>query len=258
MPAHHRALNRPIRPSSLCIIAFCVLSAADVLRLVNRSGSSQLGFVSLPRRSSLVAVRQQTNSDEHPSRTFCFLRPPSSFHHPATLLKPIWDEVYKRLGRDSALVNAFQKDLVESTDRITQRERTNKGPDTTNGQDLHRQISAIAQDRLDMNVQTNFQIKVGKEHIAVGEQVCEVVQTITRFKDNIVPAVTSKPHAFLAWAGILTILLLVSNPVTQTQDAVEGLATSHVFLFSVELWKKHMTCRLLHLLKGKGYSPLKR
>jgi hypothetical protein len=85
MPAHHRALNRPIRPSSLCIIAFCVLSAADVLRLINRSGSSQLGFVSLPRRRSLVAVRQQTNSDEHPSRTFCFLRPPSSFHHPATL-----------------------------------------------------------------------------------------------------------------------------------------------------------------------------
>ncbi|KAL3446091.1 hypothetical protein BJX65DRAFT_309330 [Aspergillus insuetus] len=104
--------------------------------------------------------------------------------------KPIWEEVYDRSREDGHLLDASQKDL--------------------DIRDVKRQISVIAQARLDMIVQAKFHLKVGEKHIAVGEQVSKVVQTIIRFKNSIAPAVTLEPHASLAWSGIMTSLLVGS------------------------------------------------
>lgn len=81
----------------------------------------------------------------------------------------------------------------------------------------------------------------GKE-VIVKEQVGKVVRAILSVKDFIRSAVSTEPHAALAWAGVLVILpvsiymqilfhfsMLTSalqilvNPVTQDDNAMEGL-----------------------------------
>jgi hypothetical protein len=122
--------------------------------------------------------------------------------------KPIWDEVYDRLKEERHLFDAFQKDLIDFDNRIHLPEGTDEEADSTDGWDFQQRISAIAKDRVNIITQARLRIKFGKRQIVVGEQVSRIVQTITRFKDSIVPAVSSEPHASLAWAGILNILLV--------------------------------------------------
>lgn len=129
--------------------------------------------------------------------------------HPESFqLGALWNEAYEQLREeDEQLIVAFEKDLLA------------QGKERPGGNDNHdvlddsheTQLQHLVERRLADIQQTRMQFTVGGRDIIVKDQARRVIHAILSVKDFISSAVSSEPHAALAWAGIL-VLLNVSSP----------------------------------------------
>jgi hypothetical protein len=136
---------------------------------------------------------------------------PASGHatHPQSFqLGALWDEAYEQLREeDEQLVIAFEKDLLT------------QGKEQPGDHDHHAVLDDSHETRLQNLVErrladiqeTRLQFTVGGRDIVVKDQARRIIHAILAVKDFISSAVSSEPHAALAWAGIL-VLLNVSCP----------------------------------------------
>jgi hypothetical protein len=163
--------------------------------------------------------------------------------HPQSFqLGALWDEAYKQLREeDEQMIIAFEKDLLT------------QGKEQPGGSDHHTVLDDSHETRLQNLVErrlaeiqeTRLQFMVGGREIIVKDQVRRIIHAILSVKDFISSAVSSEPHAALAWAGILVLLNVscpnmlfyhaksgvalmltypqpVSKAITQEEDAIEG------------------------------------
>ncbi|GKZ59388.1 hypothetical protein AnigIFM49718_005264 [Aspergillus niger] len=133
-------------------------------------------------------------------------------------LKGLWWEAYEQLIRDpnnAKLVKAYKSTLL-------QEHREGRGTEEDDQAVLSRLHSIIRQRFKDIQEsQTRFQL--GGKEIVVRDQVRRVVNSFVSVKSIVTTIVSSEPHAALAWAGALVLLVgPITRFITQDADAADG------------------------------------
>ncbi|OJJ95247.1 hypothetical protein ASPACDRAFT_47991 [Aspergillus aculeatus ATCC 16872] len=131
----------------------------------------------------------------------------------ATDLRGLWREAYKHLTCDpntTKVIKAYQLALLEDS-------REDK--DAEEGDfDISPRLCSVVERRFEdiQNSRTRFHL--GGKEIIVKDQVDRVVKLLISVQGLVTTAVGSEPHAALAWAGALVLLV---GPITRTlsQDA---------------------------------------
>ncbi|OJD26863.1 hypothetical protein ACJ73_01743 [Blastomyces percursus] len=62
-----------------------------------------------------------------------------------------------------------------------------------------------------------------QRNVVIRDQVRKFVHSILSVKDYIGTVASVEPHAAVAWTGVMIILPAIANPITQDDDAAEGL-----------------------------------
>lgn len=123
--------------------------------------------------------------------------PPQSFQ-----LRDLWIEAYEQLREDEQLIVAYEKSLLIQGKAQSGGQQTgdvfDKGHET--------QLQHLIERRLADIQETRLQITVGGRDVVVKDQARRIIHTVLSFKDAISSAVSSEPHAALAWGGILMLL----------------------------------------------------
>ncbi|KAJ0414709.1 hypothetical protein BJY00DRAFT_318549 [Aspergillus carlsbadensis] len=124
-------------------------------------------------------------------------------------LKGIWKEAYDKLqNEEPRLIEAFEKDLQQCSSNHHQ------GPAS---------LSDIVQDKISNIERSRWKVTVAGKEVTVRDEVLRIVNAIVSVKESITTAVTTEPHAALAWAGILLVLNPLARALTQDDNAVQGL-----------------------------------
>lgn len=124
--------------------------------------------------------------------------------HPQSLLMGgLWNEAYEQLREeDDQLIVGYEKDL------LIQGKAQPGGQHTSNVSDKSHetQLQDLIERRLADIQETRLQITVGGRDVVLKDQARRIIHAILSFKDAISSAVSSEPHAALAWGGILMLL----------------------------------------------------
>lgn len=165
----------------------------------------------IPASSSAAAETKSSNvNDEIDDR-----EPAESRQEPAEShkLKNLWDEAYDRLREDGPeLIDAYEKDLLASGSVASVKARAQPSVNGARGEDREGQLEKLVKDKLDAIQNAQLTVTVGGEKIVVKDQVCKLVRKILSFTDFIGAAITTEPHAALAWAGVVIILPVCVAP----------------------------------------------
>ncbi len=86
------------------------------------------------------------------------------------------------------------------------------------GLDKERQLSELIAKRLKIIEEARWKFDVGNQTIEVKAQADRIVKTVVFAKDFVSSAVSSDPHAALAWAGVCVLM-----PVSITSFSVQLL-----------------------------------
>ncbi|KAJ0415099.1 hypothetical protein BJY00DRAFT_268555 [Aspergillus carlsbadensis] len=134
----------------------------------------------------------------------------------------LWDRACARLRKEEPeLMNAYANDLL-TTDSQSPTERGASG-EATDGYYQERRLQELTLRKLDSLADARWKITIGGQDFVVRDQIANIARKLLSFKDSIGVAVSAEPHVALAWAGVLVILPLLSNPATQWEDAADGL-----------------------------------
>ena len=68
------------------------------------------------------------------------------------------------------------------------------------------QIQELAKKRLEELPEAHLSFSIGGKNIVVQSVVRKAIKVITMFKSAVNNAVSTEPHAALAWAGVMMIL----------------------------------------------------
>ncbi|KKZ62642.1 hypothetical protein EMCG_03052 [[Emmonsia] crescens] len=133
----------------------------------------------------------------------------------ALKLNNLWDEAYSELRKeDSKLVDAYERGLFAIEDL------RQKAPE---GEDREIQLQKLLDSKLQDIENSQMKISIHGKEVVIKDQVRKVVQSILSVKNYIGTVASTEPHAALAWTGVLIILPVIANPITQDDDAMEGL-----------------------------------
>jgi hypothetical protein len=115
-------------------------------------------------------------------------------------LKGIWKEAYDKLHKEEPeLIKALEKDLRQSSNN------QNQGAIS---------LPNIVQDNIINIERSRWKVKVAGKEVMVRKEILRVVNTIVSVKEATTAAVTTEPHAALAWAGVLLLLNVRSRPIS--------------------------------------------
>ncbi|KLJ11401.1 hypothetical protein EMPG_09706 [Blastomyces silverae] len=127
----------------------------------------------------------------------------------------LWDEAYNELRKEDAkLVDAYERDLFAIQD-LEQR--------APEGEDREIQLQKLLNSKLQDIENSQMKVSIHGKDVVIRDQVRKVVHSILSVKDYIGTVASVEPHAALAWTGVMIILPAIANPITQDDDAMEGL-----------------------------------
>lgn len=124
--------------------------------------------------------------------------------HPQSFqLGGLWNEAYEQLREeDEQLIIAYEKDLLTQGKAQTGGQRPSDVFDNSH----ETQLQNLVERRLADIQETRLRMTVGGREVVVKDQARRIIHAILSFKDAISSAVSSEPHAALAWGGILMLL----------------------------------------------------
>lgn len=133
-----------------------------------------------------------------------------------------WDPAYQLLREDQS-----QKSSLENNEKILALEYGGQYQSPTvsgslTSSDKEKMIELVAK-MLERIEDEQWRIKVRDTSIELRPQVDRFVNAVIAVKDFVSSAVSSEPHAALAWAGVCIILPLLTNPTMQQKALVEGV-----------------------------------
>ncbi|KAJ5721674.1 uncharacterized protein N7483_009608 [Penicillium malachiteum] len=124
-----------------------------------------------------------------------------------------WKDAYEKLqDEDPKLVESYRKILLQ---QIAERDET---PSGTNNDPV---LEEFIKTRLQEIEKTQLKLEISGREIVAREQVRRIMNAILSVKDFISTAVSSEPHAALAWAGILVLMNPIVRSSTQGDDAMD-------------------------------------
>ncbi|KAK2809659.1 hypothetical protein FQN50_003716 [Emmonsiellopsis sp. PD_5] len=130
-------------------------------------------------------------------------------------LNNLWEEAYNILQKeDPKIIDAYERDLLAVQDP------ENEAP---NGADRETQLRNLLDSKLQDIENSQLKITVNGETVVIKDQVRKIVKSILAAKKVIGAIVSLEPHASMAWSGLMLLLPIVADPVTQDIDAMDGL-----------------------------------
>ncbi|KAK6831768.1 hypothetical protein RU639_003000 [Aspergillus parasiticus] len=137
--------------------------------------------------------------------------------------KDLWKEAYEKIREGNrGLVESYEEGLLKlGLECDKEQMRVNPCDSRTS------QIQQLANQRIKEIGDRQLVVKIGgEEEVVRGEarQLAQrIVHGIVNVKDVISAAISSEPHAGLVWAGVLVILPVFLNIITQEEHAIKGL-----------------------------------
>jgi len=133
-----------------------------------------------------------------------------------------WDRAYQLLREDQS-----QKSSLKKYEHILALEfgGQHQSPTASGGltsSDKEKLLGMVAK-KLERMEDEPWRIKVGDTSIELRPQFNRFVNAVIAVKDFVSAAVSSEPHATLAWAGVCIVLPLLINPTTQQKALIEGV-----------------------------------
>lgn len=129
-------------------------------------------------------------------------------------LKGLWKEAYEDLRKDdSELVDAYESAVSRECDSQAAEEA---GADPEGG------MRGFVKHRLQEIQDSHHTVTVAGKSIGIKDQARRAVHAILSVKDFISSAVSTEPHAALAWAGVLVLLHPILKSFTQEEDSIDG------------------------------------
>ncbi|EEA28223.1 hypothetical protein TMatcc_003457 [Talaromyces marneffei ATCC 18224] len=137
---------------------------------------------------------------------------------PRYVKRDLWDEAYEALqAQNQDLIQKYEEIILEydkqNADATTQQLAP---PKSSRREEQLRQIASQKIDEVDL---AKWQIKIGNRSLVLRDQFDKAVKVVIATKEFISSAVSSEPHAALAWAGLL------ENPTRQSKDVQDCLET---------------------------------
>lgn len=86
--------------------------------------------------------------------------------------------------------------------------------------DKEKQLSALIVKRLQIVEDARWKFEVGNQTIEVKAQVDRIVKTVVFAKDFVSSALSSDPHAALAWAGVCVLMPVSVTNFSSTMPLV--------------------------------------
>ncbi|KAJ5902311.1 hypothetical protein N7495_002839 [Penicillium taxi] len=136
--------------------------------------------------------------------------------------RDLWDEAYAALGREDPRLNQrYEEILLSQEDRNGKPTWNHLAPDGSYQREKQlRQIAESMVEELDL---AQWQLRIGSHSVDVGGRFDKVVKIVVAAKEFVSSAVSSEPHAALAWAGVCIFLPLLLNPSEQKSAVHDGL-----------------------------------
>ncbi|KAJ6008151.1 hypothetical protein N7540_012127 [Penicillium herquei] len=169
---------------------------------------------------------------------------PADVDPPFLSLSGFWKEAYEKLEAEHPkIVQAYEKGVMQfsvSSDGSSQN-LTSAMP-----------LEDVVKRRLREIKDTRLKFVISGREVVVREQVSRAIHILISAKDLISTAISSDPHASLAWAGVLVLLDPIAKSTTQDDEAMDGLEKiSHLMIRYRILESTPVT-----VLTGKSATPL--
>lgn len=138
--------------------------------------------------------------------------------------RELWAEAYESLKGDEdsrKLLTTYQNRLIrQGNNGVLDDDQDNPpdGPDQEGGVEQVLQIQKLAKDKMDALPETYTSFEVKGRKIVLRHALRTVIDAVVTFKEIISTAISSQPHASLAWAGILAVI-----PVRESQTTLPGI-----------------------------------
>ncbi|KAJ5634313.1 hypothetical protein N7528_002155 [Penicillium herquei] len=138
---------------------------------------------------------------------------PSDFDVVHLSFKGYWKDAYEKLQlEDPKLVESYKKTLLQ---------QIAEGGESPSGPNDDHVLEGFIKGRLQQIEKTQLRLEISGREIVAREQVRRIMNMIVSVKDFISTAVSSEPHAALAWAGILVLMNPIVKSTTQSDDAMD-------------------------------------
>ncbi|KAI1487871.1 WD40 repeat-like protein [Biscogniauxia mediterranea] len=128
----------------------------------------------------------------------------------------LWVAAYKKLECDEPKVLEKYKQFLLQKDIS---DNIGSQPGDGNWQE---QIQNLAQESLKANQREKLSFRVGKEEVVVRDALQKALSFIVSTKDLVAAAISSEPHAALAWAGVMFVFPLLNTMLQQDDGAIRG------------------------------------
>ncbi|KAI1376722.1 hypothetical protein F4677DRAFT_459535 [Hypoxylon crocopeplum] len=172
-------------------------------------GPSHTSGSSPPTHIEDNAVRTEATTENESTNDLTELLGPNQLW--ATAYKKLWDD-------DPRILGAYQRFLLEKGHL----QETNGSEPQPGDGDWQGQVQKLAKERLEANQEGRFSFQIGEKDIIVRDQFQKAMGFIVSTKDLMAAAISSEPHAALAWAGVMFIFPLLKTMLQQDKDAIEG------------------------------------
>ncbi|CAI7590585.1 unnamed protein product [Penicillium viridicatum] len=172
--------------------------------------------------SPSLPAADNTNRDATTPVTSSHSSPEANVTTEHSTPRDLWDEAYVILSREDPKLKQRYEEIVLTQDKINGEPSQNHLAPAGSYQ-REEQLRQIAKSKVEEIDLARWQPKIGSHSVDVGGGFDKAVKIVVAAKEFVSSAVSSEPHAALAWAGVCIFLPLLLNPSEQNSAAHEGL-----------------------------------
>ncbi|OQD93481.1 hypothetical protein PENSOL_c032G04840 [Penicillium solitum] len=175
-----------------------------------------------PSPSPSLPAAGTTNTDAITPMTSSHSSPDANVTTEHSTPRDLWDEAYIILSREDPKLKERYEEILSTQDEINGEPSHNHLAPAGSYQ-REEQLRQIAKSKVEEIDLAKWQPRIGSHSVDVGGGFNQAVKVVVAAKEFVSSAVSSEPHAALAWAGVCIFLPLLLNPSEQNSAAHDGL-----------------------------------
>ncbi|KAI1453174.1 WD40 repeat-like protein [Annulohypoxylon moriforme] len=130
-----------------------------------------------------------------------------------------WGEAYEKLDdNDKKWLNRHYRSLLTSDNS-----RQCDGSESQLGDEAYaKRIQVFAREKLEDSQKDSLGFHIGGKNVVVCDQLRKILHIIVSINDVVKAAVSSDPHAAIAWAGVMLVIPVLNQMMQQHHYAIQG------------------------------------
>ncbi|KAJ5416626.1 uncharacterized protein N7487_000176 [Penicillium crustosum] len=172
--------------------------------------------------SPSLAAAGTTNSDAITPATSTHSSPDANVTTGDSTPRDLWDEAYIILSREDPKLKQRYEEILLTQDELNGEPSQNHLAPAGSYQ-REEQLRQIAKSKVEEIDLAKWQPKIGSHSVDIGGGFDQAIKIVVAAKEFVSSAVSSEPHAALAWAGVCIFLPLLLSPSEQNSAAHDGL-----------------------------------